>query len=87
MLKITFKIDGKPVKPNDIGDVIRATFFVAIENHVRETLGVLTCPIHHEAPQITIHGDDLDNMSFEFNGCCDELISMVEELFNQQEVS
>ncbi len=81
MLKISFKVDGKEVQANSVGNVLRQSIFTSIEEQVRETVGVLSCPTHKESPQIIIHGDDLDDIKLEFTGCCDELLSMVSEKF------
>ncbi|BAX51938.1 hypothetical protein FA893_01480 [Photobacterium damselae subsp. piscicida] len=87
MINISFKLDGKPVKPNDIADALKASMFVAIENQVRESIGLLSCPVHNESPQIIIHGDDINDIKLEFNGCCDELMNLVTESLDQQEAS
>ncbi|PKG73493.1 hypothetical protein CXF86_17440 [Shewanella sp. GutCb] len=82
MLKISFKVDGKEVKVNSVGNALRQSIFNSIEEQVRETVGILSCPIHKESPQIIIHGDDLEDLKLEFAGCCDELLSIVSEKFS-----
>ncbi|MDP2556208.1 hypothetical protein Q8W15_00060 [Photobacterium damselae subsp. piscicida] len=44
-------------------------------------------PVHNESPQIIIHGDDINDIKLEFNGCCDELMNLVTESLDQQEAS
>jgi hypothetical protein len=82
MVKISFKVDGKEVKADSLADAMMQSIFNSIEEQVRDVVGVLSCPIHQESPQVIIHGDNLEDLKLEFKGCCDELISMVSEKFS-----
>lgn len=86
MLKITFLLNGKPVNPNDIGNIIMRDILTGIENHLRETVGMLSCPIHHESPKITVNYDG-DNLSYSVDGCCNELMNLVGEQLHQDDDS
>lgn len=82
MIKITFLLDGKPVKSGDIGNIIMNDILTSIENNLREKVGMLSCPVHKESPHITVIYDG-EKLSFSVEGCCNELKKLVDEQLQQ----
>jgi hypothetical protein len=50
MLKIHFEIDGRPMKPGDIADVVEQVILKQIEEHLREKIGTIRDPETGEFP-------------------------------------
>ncbi len=50
MLKIQFEINGRPMNPNDISDVLERAILKEIEDHLREKIGTIRDPETGEFP-------------------------------------
>ena len=74
MIDISFEINGKKVNPNSFGNAIEQAMLSEITNSVNKSLYSVSCPTHHQKPKVLIKGKNLNNLSFEISGCCDELI-------------
>jgi len=74
MLKITYRVDGQIVSPDQLPVGIEQTVVSQIRRIVQEKLGELRCPEHKEAPRsIEVRGDSLETLSIHVEGCCERL--------------
>jgi len=74
MLKITYRVDGQIVSPDQLPVGIEQTVVSQIRRIVQEKVGELRCPDHKEAPRsIEVRGDSLETLSIHVQGCCDKL--------------
>jgi len=74
MLKITYRVDGQTVSPDQLPADIEQTVVSQIRRIVQEKVGELRCPDHKEAPcAIEVRGDSLETLHIHVEGCCDEL--------------
>ncbi len=79
MLDISFEINGRKVRPNNIGDALEAAALTQVSDSIKRSVGAIRCREHHKAPKIVVKGRNLDNLSFEVSGCCDTLIEQVKK--------
>jgi len=77
MIEITFKINGKKVNPNNIGNAIEASILASIQDSIKKSVGSVCCPTHRKYPKITVKGQNLDNLSLEIKGCCEEITETI----------
>ena len=76
MIDISFEIGGRRVNPNNIGDAIEKAVYQQVSDTVKKSLSSVRCPEHGQRPTVKIKGRNLDNLSFEVNGCCQDLIDL-----------
>lgn len=74
MIDVTFEIGGRKVSPNKLGDELQKVILTEVASKVKKALSSLTCPDHHRRPKVTIKGRDINNLSWEVQGCCQKLI-------------
>ena len=77
-MKITFKINGRKVHPNKVGDALEAATIESIKKQIIAKVVSIRDPQTGERPRIKIKGRDLRNLSFEVSGS-EELIQRVKE--------
>ena len=73
MIDVEFKIKGKTVDPDDIGDGVRQTVLKMIRDFIREDLADVRCPVHDKEPEIFFEGEDLNTLGIKDFGCCNAL--------------
>lgn len=73
MVQITFEIRGKRVDPDDIADGLERSVLKLLEAFINEDIGLVRCPIHGTQPKVICSGENLNNLTVEIFGCCDEL--------------
>ena len=66
MINISFEINGRKVRPDQIGDALERAMLDAIKDEIVQ--------------KITVRGRSLDDMSFEVTGS-ERLVKLVEEKF------
>lgn len=76
MISVDFKLNGKKVNPNNIGDLISKSIFEVISKDIKQKLSSVRCPEHNQYPKITVEGKSIDKLSFNIGGCCDNLIEL-----------
>ena len=77
MFDISFKINGRKVQPNNIGNALEAAILKDLQDSIKKAVGSIRCPKHGRAAKIVAQGRTLSNLSFKVSGCCDSLIENV----------
>jgi hypothetical protein len=80
VLDIKFKIDGRVVNPNRIGDILEKTIYDKLSSSIKKRLGSIVCPTHGEHPTVTIVGRSINKIEYQITGCCQNLIDQVRGL-------
>ena len=81
MFDISFEINGREVNPNDMEDALESAILSQVAEFVKESVGNLRCAEHEQSPKIKVKGSNLDNLSFDISGCCNDLIEKVRAKF------
>ncbi|TYO83775.1 toll/interleukin-1 receptor domain-containing protein [Oceanicella actignis] len=90
---IHFEINGKRVRPGDVGDAIKQAVLQSLEAQVREKIGSIRDPETGAFPTVVMRGDNLDSLQMHVEGS-PELIALVrkrmgiedEELMKEEEI-
>ena len=77
MITIDFEINGRKVRPDQFGSEIEKVVLQGLEDEIRRNVRGIVCPIHGERPKIVCKGRQLDDLSIDVYGCCDELANAV----------
>lgn len=77
MLDITFEVNGKKVNPNNVKDAMESAILNGVAESIKNSIGNIKCSEHGQSPKIKVKGRNLENLSFDVTGCCDELIEKV----------
>lgn len=77
MLDITFEVNGKKINPNNVKDAMESAILNGVAESIKSSIGHIKCPEHEQSPKIKVKGRNLDSLSFDVSGCCDELIEKV----------
>ncbi|SPH17916.1 hypothetical protein DEA8626_01444 [Defluviimonas aquaemixtae] len=75
---IHFELNGKRIRPGNIGDAIMQAVLESLEAQIREKVGAVRDPQTGEFPTVVVRGDDLDNLQFHVEGS-PEVIALVRE--------
>lgn len=78
MLEITFRINGKKVRPNQISDVIERTVYESVKSELTKKLSDIRDPETGHSPKIIVKGRNLDSLSIEATGS-QQIIDLVKE--------
>ncbi len=79
MFDITFKLNGRKVRPNQIGDALEKALLQKVEDDIKKKVATVRCPEHGQAAQIVASGRSIDKLRFDIKGCCEKLISDVKK--------
>ncbi|HCH5589367.1 TPA: hypothetical protein NKZ51_004736 [Vibrio parahaemolyticus] len=71
---ISISCDVKGIK-----NAIEKAVLSGVVDNVKKTVGSVRCKEHGKAPKIKIEGNNLNNLSFEVDGCCEEVIEQVKK--------
>lgn len=74
MIDVSFEINGRKVSPNRVGDALEKAILQEVADNVKKALSSVRCREHGERPRVKVKGRSLDSLSFEVEGCCQELI-------------
>lgn len=77
MIDLKFEINGRRVDPRNMKDTLEAAVMDAVSKQIRQKIGSCRCSTHGKAPSVVAKGRDLGTLSFQVNGCCDQLIEDV----------
>lgn len=81
MFEVSFKINGKEVRPGDVGktfaSAIEAEMYKRVQESVKRAVSGARCAVHGKEPSILVKGRSLSDLSFEVKGCCQDLIDQV----------
>jgi len=73
MIDIKFEIGGKKVIPNSIGEALENAFLKEVTVRINKSLNPMHSPEHNQRPKVKVKGRDINNLSFEVEGCCHSL--------------
>lgn len=79
MLDISFEINGRKVKPNNVGDALENAVVSSVAESIKKSVGSIRCKEHNQSPIIKVKGRSLDSLSFEVSGCCEALTQEITE--------
>jgi hypothetical protein len=82
MIGISFEINGKKVNPNNIGNALENAMLQQIGESIKKSIGSLRCSEHNQTPKALVKGKNLDNLSIEVSGCCDDIIKKATDKLN-----
>ncbi len=74
MIDVTFEIGGRRVNPNRFGDEIAKAILTEVAANVKKGLSSVTCPEHGQRPKVRVTGRDVNNLSWNVDGCCQKLV-------------
>lgn len=78
MFKLDLKLNGRSVRPNQLGRELEKAMAKDFEDSVKKTVSRVRCRTHGQCARVTVkRGGSLKGMSFEVSGCCDELTDEV----------
>lgn len=73
MITIKYQIDEEKVDSNNFTDKQVKDFFSKIKTTIMDKLPEMKCKNHGKEPKIIIEGKDLNNLSYEITGCCENV--------------
>ncbi|MCB2009564.1 MAG: hypothetical protein KDF64_02970 [Geminicoccaceae bacterium] len=68
MIEVTFEINGRKVRPGEIGDVLKQAMFEEIRDDLVRKVGSIRDPETGERPKLRVKGRNLQNLSIEVEG-------------------
>lgn len=77
MIDISFEINGRKVSPNSVSDAFEKAVLDGITSSIKSSVGTIRCAVHGSSPRVTCKGRNLDNLSFEVSGCCQQVMDTV----------
>lgn len=77
MFEISFEVNGRKVRPNNIKNALETAMLKNIQDSVKKAVGSLRCHEHGQAPKVVFKGRSLDRLNAHIEGCCEELIEQV----------
>ncbi len=81
-IPFAFQINGKNIDPTSLDDKRASETLNQIVESVIDRTGELICQTHGEPPRFVFVGPDIDNLTMEVSGCCEELINEVKLRLN-----
>jgi hypothetical protein len=82
MLKVRFEINGRPISPSNISDMLEQAMLEQIEEYLREKIGTIRDPETGEFPTVVVSGESLDRLTMHAEGS-PALLALVEERLGQ----
>ena len=83
MFSVTFEINGRRVRPNQIGNELEKAMMKTIAKNISNQTRNAVCPVHGQRPRVICKGRSLKNLAFDVHGCCNELTEMVKAEFDK----
>ncbi|MGB0892886.1 MAG: hypothetical protein ACPGUD_00635 [Parashewanella sp.] len=77
MMKLSFEVNGRKVNPKNVSNMLEAAVLSGIEDSIKKSVGTLRCSEHNQQPEIVVKGRNLESLSFEVSGCCENLKNLV----------
>ncbi|MEN8250699.1 MAG: hypothetical protein ABFS32_17330 [Bacteroidota bacterium] len=74
MIDISFEVGGKKVSSNNLGGALEKAMFDEVSKGIKKTLSSVRCGEHGRYPKVEVKGRNIDNLSFQIDGCCQPLI-------------
>jgi len=66
-IDIKFEVNGREIPLDKIEDELTKQIFLKVRDGISDALRSVRCPVHNQAPSITIRGDSIDNLEFNIN--------------------
>jgi hypothetical protein len=79
MIDISFEINGRKVSSKSFSDAFERAVLEGITSSIQHSVGTIRCAEHGSAPKVIGKGRNLNNLSFEVSGCCQQVIDRVRE--------
>ena len=83
MIKTGFKVNGRSVRPGQLGRELKNAMTKQLEDSVKktvsQTVSQVRCRTHGQLARVTFHGRALSDMKFDVSGCCDDLVQEVRQ--------
>ena len=61
MLDITFKINGRKVSPDNMGNVLEVAVLKEMQTSIKKAVSSVKCPKHNSTPKIVVKGRTMGN--------------------------
>ena len=74
MIDISFEINGRKLSPGNMGNALESAVLKAVQESIIKSVGSARCSEHGQRPKVKVKGRNLDSLSFEVSGCCDQLV-------------
>jgi hypothetical protein len=68
MIDVSFEIDGRKVRPNQIQDALERAMFEDVRDQLVRKVGNIRDPKTGARPKLRVRGRSLDNLSVEVEG-------------------
>lgn len=79
MIDIKFKINGRNLRPNQVGNELERLMLTEVAKQIENRIGRVRCPEHFKHAKVTAQGKSVDKLTFKIEGCCQKLITAVEK--------
>ena len=79
MAEISFEIKGKTIEPDGMKDVLDILFLEHLREKIQNCLEPVRCEKHGHEPCVKVKGQDVDSLTFEVSGCCQDIIRQAQE--------
>jgi hypothetical protein len=77
MIDISFEINGRKVTQSNMDNALESALLQSMQESITKSVGAARCPAHGQSPKIKVMGRNLNSLSFEVSGCCNQLIETV----------
>lgn len=68
MIDIEFQLNGRKIRPNDIGNQLEKAIFSQVRDNIAGKLRGIRDPESGSRPKVVVKGRSLDKLSFEVSG-------------------
>lgn len=85
MMKIKFEVNGRPVDPRNLKNVLEQALLRQFEEHLREQIGSIRDPETGEFPTVVVSGDSLERMSIRAEGS-PALIALIQKRLGREDI-
>ncbi len=75
MFKLTLKVNGQEIRPEEIADPLRKMAIEDMRTQLRQKLRNVLCPEHHQTPEVTVLFQD-GKQHIQVQGCCQRVVDM-----------
>jgi hypothetical protein len=79
MINIHFEINGRRVSPNQTTDALTRAVLDEATTQIKQRVGTIRCAAHGQYAKLIAKGRSAENLNFEVSGCCQDLITKVEQ--------
>jgi hypothetical protein len=62
-----------------MGNALESAVLKSAQESIIKSVGSAQCSEHAQRPKVKVKGRNLDSLSFEVSGCCDQLIEAVKK--------